>query len=95
MVAAPRSALWLTRRDDTHSQLCEFERGQIRRMRPRGLIALGMRKALGGYISSTDVCGLLTDPLITRWTVTNAELRVRLCHLAASCHLHDMHVGST
>jgi len=81
------------RRDPSLPVPLDIDRGKSGRIRPRGLLALGIRKALGGYVSGTDICGIMMDPLITRWNVVAAELRVHMCHLGSSRRLHSLNVG--
>ena len=62
-------------RPDYASRLA-LARSRTGRMLPTGMLALGLRKCLGGYVSSKDVAGVLVDPRIHRWSVVSAELRL-------------------
>ena len=73
-----------------YSSRLSLNRGGLGRMLPTGMLALGLRKSLGGYVSSRDVAGILVDPKLHRWTVVNAELTLHQTIMASTIHYHQL-----
>ena len=72
------------------SELMALRRGTMGRLSPGGMLALGVRKALGGYTSAKDVAGILVDPRLHRWSVVSAELRLYSAVIASCRYFHHI-----
>ena len=59
-------------------------------MDPDGMLALGLRKALGGCASARDVAGVLVDPRLHRWFVVAVESRLHATIMVSLINCHNM-----